>query len=49
MKKALYFENGLEAEIIGSESQENEIETSEGENRIEEEIFNAKKISEINL
>ena len=49
MKKALYFENGLEPEIISSENQENEIETSEGENNIEEEIFNAKKISEINL
>lgn len=49
MKKALYFENGLEPEIIGSENQENEIETSEGENNIEDEIFNAKKISEINL
>lgn len=49
MKKALYFENGLEPEITGSENQENEIETSEGENNIEEEIFNAKKISEINL
>ena len=31
-KKALYFENGLEPEIIGSENQENEIETSEREN-----------------
>ena len=49
MKKALYFENGLEPEIIGSENQENEIKTSEGENNIEKEIFNAKKISEINL
>lgn len=49
MKKALYFENGLEPEILGSENQENEIETSEGENNIEEEIFNTKKISEINL
>ncbi len=49
MKKALYFENGLEPEIIGSENQENELETSEREINIEEEIFNAKKISEINL
>ena len=36
MKKALYFENGLEPEIIGSEDQEKEIEISEGENNIEE-------------
>lgn len=49
MKKALYFENGLEPEIIGSENQENKIETSEREINVEEEIFNAKKISEINL
>ena len=50
MKKALYFENGLEPEITGSENQENKIdETSEREINIEEEIFNAKKISEINL
>lgn len=49
MKKAMYFENGLEPEIIGSENQENEIETSETETNIEEEIFNAKRISEINL
>lgn len=49
MKKAMYFENGLEPEILGSENQENEIETSETETNIEEEIFNAKKISEINL
>lgn len=45
----MYFENGLEPEIIGSENQENEIETSETETNIEEEIFNAKRISEINL
>ena len=32
MKKALYFENGLEPEIFGSENQEDEIETSEEEN-----------------
>lgn len=49
MKKALYFENGLEPEVFGSENQENEIETSEREINIEEKIFNAKKISEINL
>ena len=44
-KKALYFE----PEIIGSENQGNKIETSERENSIDEEIFNAKKISEINF
>lgn len=32
MKKALYFENGLEPEITGSENQETETETSEREN-----------------